>query len=95
MPDLPSWQVQSLTVDLAAGMFRSLCSLVEYAPGNGKKVTLDWYVDCEIYKKHQYIKWGVRKAWSCSAPAGVTSKATNERRVQWLQRTLDLQELLW
>ncbi len=61
MPDLPCWQVQNLTVDLAEGMVRSLCSLVEYAPGNGKKVTLDWYVDCEIYKKHQYIDWGCKK----------------------------------
>lgn len=42
---------------------RSLCLLVENAPGNGKKVTLDWYVDCEIYKKHQYIGWGVELKW--------------------------------
>lgn len=42
--------------DLADWTIRSLCLLVEYAPGNGKKVTLDWYVGREIYKKHQYIE---------------------------------------
>ena len=41
---------------LGARMVRPLCSLMEYTPGNGKKLFLDWYVDCEIYKKHQYIK---------------------------------------
>lgn len=43
-------------------MVQALYLLVEYTPGNGKKVTLDWYVECEIYKKkHQYIEWEVRK----------------------------------
>lgn len=43
-------------------MTPSLCSLVGYTPGNGKKVSLDWCVDCEIYKKHQYIEQSVEKA---------------------------------
>lgn len=61
-------------------MVRSLCGLVGYAPGNGKKVTLDWNVDCEIYKKHQYIEWDVRKAKYRSASAIATlSKKRKDR----------------
>ena len=69
--------------DLAEWMVRSLHLLVGYAPGNGKKVTLDWYVDCEIYKKHQYIGWDVnRKAGFLSASAVAILKARNKRWIQ-------------
>lgn len=38
--------------DLVEWMVPSLRYLVEYAPGNAKKVTLGFYVDCELYTKH-------------------------------------------
>lgn len=58
MSALSCWQLSNLKAELTEWMIRSLYLLVEYAPENGKKVILDWYVDCEIYKKHQYTDGG-------------------------------------
>ena len=61
MSNLLRWQAESLPAELAERMVQSLYLLVEYTPGNGKKVSLDWYVDCEIYKKPSAHWMGCKK----------------------------------
>ncbi len=80
MSDLSRWQVESLTAELAERMVQSLYLLVEYTPGNGKKVSLDWYVDCEIYRKTSAHWMGCKKGKTLQRPGYSRFSTKNKRR---------------